>query len=544
MRLYVEFHSSSEFTPGMGSVNIWAVYWGQYDIGVGDSILDSNYSFTSGGSWGNSSGMSGSISGSADSSGNFWKTLRTTHQVPYTPAYGSEHEVQVTGSHGGVEKVGNPGNNFVALLDQRFNYPGKPYSEPERPTIESMVYDPVAGTYTMTISGHQNNPALNRYWANTSWTVSRAGTWEETHNQPGNRSTFTWTVAEDSYFTFGAYASNSNQNTRNWRFSGTRYSRPKAPSGLAATRRAGARTTVDLSWTVNASYSGSTRILRWVNGDWQEVASTSGTANSWSGTFPLGSYPLFRVVTQAPDGIQSERSAAASPQDEYLAPLAPTNVVLAMTGETSAKVTFSGNQSNPFVDNYWDDLHWDMMTNSGSYAYQDSELNGDATSFTTDYALPLNSRFRARVYASNSAGNGAYGYSAYCYSKPPAPTSVVAERVGITDQVQITFASAAAYAGSHQLQRSVNGGPWVDRGAAVGAAVRLFSDTLELTSYAQYRVVTRTLAPAVPSDASAASASVPATGYEKDRIPGIDNIYLGTEKVFRVMANNQQIWLG
>ena len=91
------------------------------------------------------------------------------------------------------------------------------------------------------------------------------------------------------------------------------------------------------------------------------------------------------------------------------------------------------------------------------------------------------------------------------------------------------------------MQRSANSGAWTDVGTSTSKS---FTDTLEMTSYAQYRVVTRTPDPVKASAESAASNTVPTTAFEKDRIPGIDQIYAGTTKVFRVMAGDQQIWLG
>ena len=57
-------------------------------------------------------------------------------------------------------------------------------------------------------------------------------------------------------------------------------------------------------------------------------------------------------------------------------------------------------------------------------------------------------------------------------------------------------------------------------------------------------MITRTPTPVLASAVSVASNTVPTTAFDKDGIPGIDEIYAGTTKVFRVMAGDQQIWLG
>lgn len=46
------------------------------------------------------------------------------------------------------------------------------------------------------------------------------------------------------------------------------------------------------------------------------------------------------------------------------------------------------------------------------------------------------------------------------------------------------------------------------------------------------------------SDVSPSSVALPVTAEDKDHIVGIDKIFCGTVKVFRVMTQGKQIWLG
>ena len=455
-----------------------------------------------------------------------------------TPAFGSPTTFRVTASLTGIERV--PG---TTSFDKNLPIPPRAWAMPNVPTISNARV--VGSNVIIDVSGHQNSTAADRYWQTQDKTIYdyATGQWTETSGLAGSATSHSWPVVENNSYGLGARAWNVDGGVSAWSPWARVYTKPTAPTGLTAVRRSGARTTVDLSWNNTAAYVGSTRIMRWIGGSWVEVGSVSGTGTSWSETVPLGSYPQYRVRTRVPDGgVQSDLSATATPV-EYLPPVAPTGVALAMLGEQTARVTFGGNQTNPAVDRLWSSIEWGLQTNSGAWVYQTSSASGDTTSFASDLAnpWPLNSRFQVRVRAANSSGTGPYGTSGHCYSRPLTPTNVVANRVGGSAQVQVTWDDTSAYASSYLVQRSVNSGAWTDVGTS---STKSFADTLEMTSYARYRVVTRTPSPVEASAESAASGTVPTTAFEKDRIPGIELILIGTVKVFRVMSNNQQIWLG
>ena len=78
MRIAAEFRSDEEITADSEYVDLYVVFTGEYDLGVGDPITDSNYTFVTGGYWGAASGMNGNITGTAGPDGIFRKVLRTT----------------------------------------------------------------------------------------------------------------------------------------------------------------------------------------------------------------------------------------------------------------------------------------------------------------------------------------------------------------------------------------------------------------------------------------------------------------------------------
>ena len=497
-----------------------------------DNTLDNGNTFTLGG------GVWPSFSGSVSIPTVSERQVYNQTALLY-PAFGSQSSFRVTASLSSIDRV--PG---TTSFDKYLPIPARAWATPNTPTVvEAKVVD---NTAYLDVSGHQNNPAADRYWQTQDKTIYDYATdqWTETHGLPGNLAYHSWPVVENNSYRLGVRTWNEDGDVSAWTPWARIYTKPTAPTGLTAVRRSGDRTTVDLSWNNTAAYVGSTRIFRRSGGSWVEVGSVAGTGTTWSETRSLGSYPEYRVVTQVPDGsVQSNPTATAAPV-EYLQPAAPTGVTLTMLGEQKARVTFGGNQTNPAVDQYWANVYWDLQIGSDAWVYQTYSPSGDTTSFDSDWnggQLPLNSRFQARVRAWNSGGFGPYGTSGYCYTTPLTPTNVVANRVADSAQVQVTWDDASAYAGSYLVQRSTNGGAWADVGTSTSKS---FADTLEMTSYAQYRVVTRTPAPVKVSAVSAASNTVPTTAFEKDRIPGIDQIYAGTDKVFRVMAGDQQIWLG
>ena len=540
MRWRVDFHSTNyPYTPGMTTTAIEAVYYMEFDLGVGDAIIDSTYNVNMGGSWGTSTSGTG-INGSADSNGVYTKEMRRTHQVIYSPAFGSGYIVNVTGSISNIDKVGNSGNPFTATMNENFTFPAKPYSGPNKPTT-SASFNAANSQITMNISGHQTNASQDKYWQVIDVSIYRSntGSWHETLAQLNTITSFTWDVVPDGEFLIGARARHANGDS-GWTPWLERHSKPSAPTNATATRPNVDKTQVVINWTNNAPYATKFYVFRWNGTGWVQIAQT--TATTFTDTQPLGATSWYTVMAGTNDSVYSDQTPNFYAPSGYSAPAAPTNVLLSLNaGGDTATVTFSGHQTNPAVDRYWEDVARRLDTN-GVLGVETVDPNGDAASFTF-LGLVGNSRYRARVHAKNGAGAGAAAFSNYVYTKPLAATNVVVARDGISEAVSGSFTSNAAYAGSHLVHRFVDGGPST-LVATLPAATTTFTDSVPLTATATYTVTTRSPVPITQADLSAVSNTIPFVGYDKDGIPGVDDIFVGTDKVYKVMAGTNQIWLG
>lgn len=494
------------------------------------NTLDNGNTFTLGG------GVWPSFSGSVSIPTVSAKQVYNQTALLY-PNFGSSKTFRVTASLTGIDRV--PG---TTSFDKYLSIPARAWAKPDVPTV--IGAEVVGSTVYLDVSGHQNNQAADKYWQAQDKTIYdyATGQWTETYGLAGNLTYHSWPVVENNSYRLGARTWNEDGGLSAWTPWARIYTKPTAPTGLTAVRRSGDRTTVDLSWNNTAAYVGSTRIFRWSGTTWVEVGSVSGTGTTWSETRPLGSNPEYRVRTRVPDGsVQSDSTTVATPV-EYLLPDAPTNVLLALNaGGDTATVTFSGHQTNPAVDRYWSDVARQLDTN-GVLGDETVDPNGDVASFTFP-GLVGNSRYRARVYAKNDAGAGSPAFSNYVYTKPLAATNVVVARDGISESVSGSFISNAAYAGSHLVYRSVDGGPST-LVATLPAGTTTFTDSVPMTATATYTVTTQSPIPITQADPSAVSNTIPFVGYDKDGIPGVDDIFVGTDKVYKVMAGTNQIWLG
>ena len=454
------------------------------------------------------------------------------------PTFGSAYSLRAICSLTGIERV--PG---TTSFDRWVSIPARAWATPDAPTVVSSSVN-TANKLTLTISGHQTNAGQDKYWERTAWTIWRSETnsWSETHDQPGNLSSFTWDVAPNQQYYVGARSWNEDGGVSAWTPWEVRYSKPAAPSSLSAARHPTTSTTVQLSWTNNAPYADGYRVYRWSGSSWVNLGLTTSTTFNDTNQ-PLSSTPQYRVEAKTPDNTYSDPSLAVIAPLGYTVPNAPTNPVLTLQSAAQARLTFSGHQTNPAVDKYWAGLEFNIRANTGNWVAAGTSATGDITSFDLTTALVSNSRYMARVRATNAAGPGAWATSGYVFTKPPAPSDVTAARFQGSDQVVVNWTDNAAWSGFHTILRSTNGGPFTEVGTA-NWSTTTFTDTLEQTSYASYMVVTKTPSPVNTSGASAPSPTVPTTAFEKDKIPGIEQIFAGPTKVFRVMAGDQQIWLG
>ena len=558
MRIAAEFRSDEEITADSEYVDLYVVFTGEYDLGAGDPITDSSYTFVTGGYWGAASGMNGNISGTAGSDGIFRKTLRTTAKKRVPLKYGENAAVlNITASHGGVDKVGNSGSPFTATLNSDFTLQHRLYHTPSIPIVAGYAN---GNAIHMVISGHQLDPKQDRWWEDIDVTICDQGVWTETHNVGNTTTEFEWNVGvPNSMYLVGARSKQSNQqgvvfvpdDMSAWGGWATIYTTPAVPSSVQAKRRTSDRTQVDITWTNNAPYATTFEVFRYDTGagDWVLLGATTVTSFTETRTYSDTSKYAVRALT--PDGQPSGRVESAAIPPGWAVPDAATSVILDYTSDTNIYVTIAGNQTNPALDKLWKQLYWQLEIEGVNYpstgvTYPD-DLVGPGT--TTSFGLPKytnikpNSQFRVGVRAWNDAGIGGLGTSEYYYTKPTTPTAPTAERVAGGASVTITPHPTGKYIGSSTVMRSLDGAAYTVLGIVPKGST--FTDTVAQTSTAQYRTqdITPGPDPAV-SDVSPSSVALPVTAEDKDHIVGIDKIFCGTVKVFRVMTQGKQIWLG
>ena len=329
------------------------------------------------------------------------------------------------------------------------------------------------------------------------------------------------------------------------------YTTPAAPSSVQAKRRASDRTQVDITWTNNAPGAASYEVFRYdtAAGGWVSLGTTA--VQSFTETRTYSDTSKYAVTALTPDGQTSGRVESAAIPPGWAVPDAATSVILDYTSDTDIYVTITGNQTNPALDKLWKQLYWQLEIEGVNYpssgvSYPDDWV-GPGT--TTSFGLPKytnikpNSKFRVGVRAWNDAGVGGLGVSEYYYTKPTTPTAPTAERVAGGASVTITPHPTGKYIGSSKVMRSLDGEAYTVLGVVPKGST--FTDTVAQTSTAQYRTqdITPGPDPAV-SDISPPSVGLPVTAEDKDHIVGIDKIFCGTVKVFRVMTQGKQIWLG
>ena len=453
------------------------------------------------------------------------------------PIFGDTYNLRAICSLTGIDRV--PG---TTSFDRWVSIPARAWAKPDVPASDGATINHTTNQLTFYIYGNQNTPSQDRYWQTTDWTIWRSdtGAWTEVLSQAGSRTSYTWNVSPNNMYRVGARAWNPDAGVSEWTSWATRYSKPAAPSSLSASRHPTTRTTVQLSWTNNAPYADGFRVYRWSGSSWVYLGYTSSTTFNDTNQ-SLASTPQYLVEARTPDNTYSDVSPTATAPLGYTVPSAPTNVVLSMQSATSAQLTFSGQQTNPAAEKYWAGMQFSTLANAGSWVAAGTSSTGDITFFDLTTVLAPNSRYMARARATNSAGSGPWANSGYVYTEPAAPTAVTAARVAETSEVTVSWSSPANYVGAHRVLRSTDGGPFVEVGTSTSLS---FTDTLNTASFASYAVVTDTPAPVASSVQSAPSGTVPTVSFVKENVPGIDKIFVGTTKVFRVMAGTNQIWLG
>ena len=242
--------------------------------------------------------------------------------------------------------------------------PSRPYHAPLAPGIS------IDGGHIY-ISGNQNNPAVDRYWATTYWGLETDGVYQQLADQAGSATFATFAVAADRRYRGHAAAGNANAGGPS-SVTGYYYAPVTAP-GQPVTSRALNSTTVNVSWAAGVSpvYTRTYLLERSLNGGaWAQIASTTGTA--FADTVAVGSTAAYRVRAQSPADVNQATSGYSAPSavsksgEHWSTPVAPI-VGLALTGAATATLAISGNQNNKYADKYWEYVDWQLSTNDGAF---------------------------------------------------------------------------------------------------------------------------------------------------------------------------------
>ena len=402
----------------------------------------------------------------------------------------------------------------------------------------------VGSTAYLDVSGQQNNPAADKYWQTQDKTIYdyATGQWTETYGLAGNSTTHSWSVVENNSYLLGVRAGNEYGGLSEWSPWARIYTKPATPTGLTVTRPLADKTKVVLNWTNNAPYASIFHIFR-LNGSTFVQIGTS-TIETYTDTRPMSDNSYYYVVAVTPTSVYSDLSASVAAPLGYTAPDAPTNVQASLLDSDTARVSFGGSVSNPASEKYWMWMQLDLNKNDTFYSVDHTEFTGALTFMDSTTALDPDSKYNFRARADNEAADGAWGYAADpVYTLPAAPTAVTVARNGISDEVNGSFTNNARWPGSHKVYRRIDGGAET-LVATLPAGNTTFTDSVPMPATATYTVETWTPAPSVASARSAVSNTIPFVGYDKDGIPGVDDIFVGTDKVYKVMAGTNKIWLG
>ena len=544
MRIIVDFHATEwPYNPDTGGVGIQCSVFVEYDLGTGDSISDSNYSFNSGGGWGDYSGMKGAISGSANAGGTVLKHMYDSGIGWYNPQVGSTYNVQVWANHSGVDKIGGQ----TAYFDYWFSYMAKPYHVPNQGSVTNLRRSPDRLTVGGDFTGKQLNAGQDRFWESLDFTIFRSSTgeWSETHGADRNTTGNDWTLAPDSYASFSVRGRNAT-GVGEWAPFKMMYSRPHSPRMDAAARLASDRSTVQINYSQLSAHVAATYLHRRAKPTDPWVHVGTSTNGVFQVSQPISS--TFEYMMQAATPADSAGVVWSDPSNMmtvgagYAAPDQPTNLTISNVS-SQLRTTFSGNQVNPALDKYWEYLRFHLFSSEDGYTYLGQEDDETKSSFTsTGLNLQPDRRYALAIEVYNSGGNSAPKLSPWYYTTPDAPTELVAERVGgVGGEVNLSWVNNAAYATEFVIYRSLDGAPYEEH-ARVSGSTTTWTGFVPVTSRARFYVIA--VAGTATSLRSNLSQELLSSEPDLSRIPGVVKIYYGATKVYRVMRGSEQIWLG
>ncbi|MEQ1758998.1 MAG: fibronectin type III domain-containing protein, partial [Vicinamibacterales bacterium] len=255
---------------------------------------------------------------------------------------------------------------------------------------------------------------------------------------------------------------------------------PPAPAGLTATTPTSSA--AQLSWTDTSSTETAFHIERSVNsGAWTEIGTVAANVTTYvdNTTTELTDYS-YRVRAENAGGL-----SAASATASVTTPIAPPAAATALT----ATVPTAGTVQLTWIDGSSTETGFHIERSTGAGAW--TEIGTVASDVTTyaDTTVASETDYSYRVRAANVGGLSGYSNVATVTTTPATPTGLVATALTHAS-VQLTWTDASAAETTVHIDRSVNGGAFVEIGS-VAANVTTYVDTTatEVTAYT-YRVRT------------------------------------------------------
>ena len=441
--------------------------------------------------------------------------------------YGSALTIAVGVTVSGIEYAGTLSGSYVGVA------PARPYSKPATPSVGIC-------NGTVAIAGHQRDSSKDKYWELLDVALETDGVWSTWigYGISGGTTSASWSGGSDRRYRTRARARN-NSETGDYGTSGYWYTTPLAVANVAAARTSSGSTSVNVTWDNRAQYSGEVLIYRGLNGAGRTLVHTaSGSSERWVDSVSLASTATYHIVTATPQGVNKATSASsnvASVGRGYSTPNAPTSVTLTKTGATTGTIGIKGNNNTSSSSTYWDDVNYWLQVDTGDW-YGDWTAAGNSTAIPVT-GMQLNRRYRARARSVNAAGRSGFTYSSYIYTEPTAPTGITITRTKGTNKVVIDATDASTWGTGVQVERSTNdGGSWT----AIGTAP--LTDSLLDEKPALYRFSTVTPFPSIRSAYVERSVAALLT-TDKDRIPGTNRIYLGTNRIRQVLLGTNRFWV-
>ena len=414
--------------------------------------------------------------------------------------------------------------------------PIRPYHAPATPGVT------LSSGGAATVSGRQNNISQDYYWAQLDWRLETNGTFADWYM---NASTSTLSrnlvTAIDSQYRVAVRAKNAN-GTGSYGYSGYFYTTPATVTNLTSVREgAGVR----LNWTAAARYKGAILVERAAQGGiYQTVATLNGSTTNWfdSGA-TRGTVWYHRIRVQSPEGVNvavSPASNIVSVTDGYGNPMALTFAEWARLGDTQFRLGVSGLNTDPNSAAFTTGWQYRTIVNGVFGTW----VNVSAAITTVSVAGPGNeAAVEAEIRAFNNAGASTIRRSNTLYTSPAIPTFSFAGRVTPvsatvrlerTDSTNVGTATVVESAASST-------GPWSTLVVESYPGPDIMTQ-LQVTGSRWYRMLARTPNGIVSLPSSPRSVGI-GLYTDKTKIPGVDTIMLGEDRLRLIYAGAARLWV-